>query len=428
MSSSPKYSDVQVVGDAGRSLAQAIAAASQSALDAWEAGRRRRQELRLEREQAQVRATTQAIRVVLGQLQSEAKAQTIPMPVEILQTRLNQCANAVAGDQSATHAALKSLASIERDLAEARRSLEAVKLGRALDGVAGQLEMIRVEVGQANRRNSERFDPGQFSTIEQSITMIQADLAAKRLGRTEAAVGLLRKQWDTHLQRVRAASEEYERERIEAEHAMAAITDRCNSLAATPGLSRYLQPDLTRLQPDMEALASLYRSDQFANVHQQVQRLSARLDELAVAAQTKIAQGEKQKVVAERLIASVAAARGILISGYPQHAEGKPAVVRFQIVPHGVLHVEISAHGPIAVRAEGFKHEQLVSPTGQLEKTCDGFVEWFEQVRNAARAQGLEIGALRWTGEPTPERARAVRGKKKPSQTIARTRTGGPSR
>lgn len=428
MSSSPKYTDVQVVGDAGRNLAQAIATASQSALDAWEAGRRRRQEQRLEREQAQIRATTQAISVALGQLRSEAQAQAIPMPVEILQTRLNKCASVVAGDQSATHTALESLASIERDLAEARRSLAAVKLGRALDGVAGQLETIRVEVGQVSRRDSERFDPGQLSTIERSITTIQADLAAKRLGRAEAAVGLLRKQWDTHLQRVRSARDKYERGRIEAEHAIAGISDRCNSLAVTPGLSRYLQPDLARLQPDLEALASLYRSDQFANMHQQVQRLGARLDELAAAAQTKIAQAEKQKLVAQGLIASVAAARGILISGYPQHAEGKPAVVRFQIVPHGVLHVEISADGPIAVRAEGFKHEQLVSPTGQLEKTCDGFVEWFEQVRNAARAQGLEIGALRWTGEPTPERARAIRGKKPVSQTIARTRNGGTHR
>lgn len=428
MSSSPKYSDVRVVGDAGRSLAQAIAAASQSALDAWETGRRRRQEQRLEQEQAQVHVTTQAIRVALGQLRSEAQAQVIPTPIELLEARLNQCVGAVAGDQSATHAARKSLASVERDLAEARRSLEAVKLGRALEGVAGQLETIRVEVTQANRRESERFNPGQLSTIERSITMIQSDLAAKRLGRAEAAVGLLHKQWDTHLQRVRSARDEYEHERIEAEHVIASITDRCSSLATTPGLSRHLQPELARLQPELEALASLYRADQFANVHKQVQRLSARLDELAAAAQTKIAQAEKQKVVAERLIASVAAARGILISGYPQHAEGKPAIVRFQIVPHGVLHVEIGSDGPIAVRAEGFKHEQLVSPGGQVEKTCDDFVEWFEQVRNTARTQGLEIGALRWTGEPTPERTRAIRVKNPVSQTIARARNGGTHR
>jgi hypothetical protein len=56
MSSAPKYSNVKVVGDAGRALTRAIAAASQSAMEAWEAGRRRRQEQRLEREQSQVRA------------------------------------------------------------------------------------------------------------------------------------------------------------------------------------------------------------------------------------------------------------------------------------------------------------------------------------------------------------------------------------
>lgn len=428
MSSSPKYTDVQVVGDAGRNLSQAIAAASQTALDAWETGRRRRQEQRLEREQAQVRATAQSLKVEIGQLRTEAQAQAIPMLVEVLQARLNQCASAVAGDQSATHTALKSLASIERDLAEARRSVEAVKLGRALDGVAGQLETIRMEVRHTNRRDSERFDPGQLSAIERSITTIQADLASKRLCRAEAEIGTLRAQWDGHLHRVRSARDAYERERLEAEHAIAGITDRCNSLPAAPGLARYLAADLARLKPDLEALTALQRGDHFVNVHRQVQRLNVRLDELAATAQTKIAQAEKQKMVAERLIASVAAARGILIAGFPQHAEGKPAVVRFQIVPHGVLHVEISADGPIAVRAEGFKHEQLVSPAGQLEKTCDGFVEWFEQVRNAARVQGLEIGVLRWAGEPTPERARAVRGKKPFSQTIARTRDGGTHR
>ena len=427
MSSSPKYTDVQVVGEAGRNLTQAIAAASQTALDAWEAGRRRRQEQRLEREQAQVRATAQSLRVAIGQLRSEAQAQAIPMPGELLQARLNQCANAVAGDQSATHTALKSLASIERDLAEARRSLEAAKVGRALDGVAGQLETIREEARQASSRDSERFDPGQLSAIERSITTIQAHLAAKRLGRAEAEVVILREQWDGHLQRVRSAREEYERERLEAEHAIAGITDRCNSLAAAPGLARYLATDLARLRPDFEAITALQRGEHFVNVHQQVQRLNVRLDELAATAQTKIAQAERQKVIAEVWISAVAECRGILIAGYPQHADGKPSVLRFQIVPHGVLHVEIGADGPIAVRAEGFKHEQVVSPTGQLEKTCDGFVEWFEPVRNAARARGLAI-ALRWTGEPTPERALAIRGKKPFSQTIARTRNGGTHR
>ncbi|MEI8195960.1 MAG: hypothetical protein WCI73_08640, partial [Phycisphaerae bacterium] len=253
-----------------------------------------------------------------------------------------------------------------------------------------------------------------------SITRVQTDLAAKRLDRSKTAVGALRNQWEKHLQRVRSGREEYERQRHEAEQAAVAIPDRCSALAATPGLARYLESDLARLQPDLEALAALQREEAFTNVHQQVKRLNARLDELSATAQAKIAQAEKQKAVVERLVTAVVAARGLLLAGYPQHRDGKPAIVRFLVTGRGVLHVEIGADGPIVVRAEGVKFEQRRSPGGQVENTCDEFVEWFEQIRDAARTEGLEIGALHWGGEPTPERAQAKRLPHSSSRAAAR--------
>lgn len=428
MSSSPKYSNVRVSGDASRILARSIAQANRRAQEAWEADRRRRQEQRLRREQAQIRSTAQMLRITIDQLRSEAKAQAIPLQVDGLSGRLDQYAGTDASDLADTRVALKALVRIERDLADARRHLEAVKLSRALDGVAGQLTAIHSEMKQINRSDSERFAPGQLSALERAVGAIQSDLATKRLDRAQKAVGMLREQWDGHWHRVRSAKAQFEHERTEAERAIAEITDRCSSLRAAPDVLRYVEADLARLEPDMKVLNTLLRGEQFANVHQQVQSLSTHLDDIVTTAQTKIAQVEKQKLVAERLITAVCSVRGILVAGYPQHEKDKPAVVRFQLVPRGILHVEITADGPIVVRAEGFKHEQAISPGGQVEKTCDDFVSWFEQVREAARAQGLEIDALSWGGEPSPERERARRTQRSTTHNTTATRNQGARR
>jgi len=409
MSSSPKYSDVQFVGDAGRTLAQAIASTTQSAMEAWEAARRRRETLRLERAQAEVRETAQSLSAIARQLRAQARAESIPLSLDDLERRLEQCASSNSTDLAGTRSLLSTLAAIERELTRSRRQFEAAKLGHALDGLAGQLASIRGEVVRADRRDSDQFDAGSLAHIEQAIRDVEKELAAKQIDRAGRGMAQIRQRLDEHHERVRMGREKYERERSEADAAIAAITDRCNAFDTTPSLSRYLKNDLARLQTDLEALRRLYRDDQFANVHQQARRLGDRLDELVIAAQKRIAQAEKQKALTERLVATVLAARGVLLAGYPQHAEGKPSVLRFRVAGRGVLHVEIGPEGPVTVRAEGFKLDQHLGPNGKMERTCDDFVEWFEQIRNAARTQGLEIGQLRWEGEPTPERARARR-------------------
>lgn len=426
MSSSPKYSDVSFDDSTARAVAAAAAAARRRAQEAMEAERRRLEALRLEQDRTKVRGDCQRLAATLGQLRAESRTQEIAVPLEALDQRLGKCARSSTDNLAATQGLLKALAGIQRDMEAARRRFEAEKLGRALQGVARELATIKAEVAQANRDDCEKFDPGQLAVIGGAITAVQSDLESKQLTRAETAVGQLRANLEAHLKRVAAGREAFERERSSAQQAIASITDRCTALAATPDLARHLQDELAGLQPALAALASLQRAEQFATVHQQTERLTARVDGFATAAQTRIEQAEHHKAITQRVIDTVISTRGILLAGYPQQDQDK-AVLRFRMAGSGVLHMEIGASGAIEVLAQGFKFDQRRGPDGGMEKSCDGFVAWFEQIRQQARAQGLEIKPLRWDGQPTRERGKVLEAKKvsRRCSTIVRHRGGG---
>lgn len=405
MSSTPKYTRVAVNGSAASTVAKAVSDVSQR----WEAARQQKRTMRLQREQAEIVTDSRELGQAITTLAHEATAAGISIDLKDMHRRCAACQAASTVDLTATGSVIGELGRIQRELRSARRHFESTRLVKALDGVAGELAGIQTEVEQLDDRDCERFDPGKLADIKQSLARAQRGLSARQLGGVQIIVAELRKLLKNHVQRVQSGRNAYEQERLLSQQAIATLSDRCDAITAEPTTAHYFQADIAKLRLEIGSLESLHRADQFSIVCQQATRLDSRLDEIVVTAKAKVERVERQKVITERMIATVISARGVLLAGYPQQENGMPAIVRFRVQGAGVLHVEISPDGPVVVHAEGFRHHQQYSPQGKLEKTCDEFVEWFEQIRSLAREQGLELGALQWDGQPPPERARAIR-------------------
>lgn len=418
MSSSPKYSEVEVVGEAARSLAQTVEASYQRVVDEWESEMQRRRDERLEREQSQIHATTQRLTTDIQRFENEADAGVIRTELDRLHDRLSRCSATRPNDLSSARSLLRELTGIERALSSSRRRVEAVRLNRALDGVARQVALLEAEIKELDPRDCEQFDRGVLATITQSIAVLDRDVARKRLYQAEENLADLRQRLDAHIQRVRAGQDQRDHDRNAAEHAIAMVTDRYSGLNADSQLARYIADDLQKLQPDLQVLDKLMTTEQFPNVHQQVNRLNSRLDQIACTARSRVEQIEKLKMIKETLISVMTSTRGILLAGC-QQGGNEHATLRFNVAEHGTLEVQIGLDGPISFRAEGFKHEQRLTPDGSIERTCDGFVKWFEPYREDARKKGLEIGPQHWDKEPKPKQTHAA-GAQTPQHRTAR--------
>jgi len=406
MSSSPKYSNVNLVGDAASALSNAVTGACKQAADLWEVWRENRRAERLRGEQAEVAAGCQGLTEALRLIEAADEARTLGPAIAGVRQRLDGCAADQALDLSASGSLLREMREIDRDLTSLRRQLEAVRLSRALDGVAQRFAVLKAKAKQLDRRDSERFDPGAFKTITELLSAIDHRLAARNLAGGQAAVTDLAHQLDVHVQRVQSSRDVLEQRHRQSQEAIAGVTDRHGALCSDVALTAHLRNDLNGLQRELDILPKLLAGEQFDNVQLQVARLSAAMDRLADKACQRIEQIEKQKAIITLVMETVASMRGTILTGSQQQSETGTRVIMFRIDGRRAIHMEIGIDGPIKIRPEGFKHLQRLGPDDTVEKSCDEFVEWFERFQQAASYRG-EFD-LRWDGSPTPERSQAA--------------------
>lgn len=422
MSASPKYTEARLTGEAAKALASATAEANRRLKAKREAQAELRRIERLRQQQAQVREITQSLGGEIQRLESQADAGVIRDILAPLRERFDRCANKQATDLSQADSLLSELSGVQRDLLACQHRLETIRLTCKLKGAAGQLRQIEAQIKQMNARDCERFDPGTPSMITQSITAIQQDLAAKRLSRVETGITDLHHRLDQHVKRVRAGQDEHDRLKRQAAQAIAAVVDRYAGFQGDKGLGEAIAMRLQRLQPEVDVLDRHFAREQFGNVNLQVARLNGHLDQIAAAVATHIQSIEKQKAHVQGLIQTIASMRGQLASR-DEPGKGVPSRITFNIGSRRRLHIEIRIDGPLVVRAEGFAHDQRVLPDGKLEKSCDEFVAWFEQVREAAAKEGIEIGPLRWDDQPPQGMSRAARQRQSRPRVTRQTRT-----
>ena len=395
MSASPKYSNITLRGEALKALERKQAEAHQRRLDELANRRRQREAERLRQDRERVRDAGRSLADSIRALRGTDGANMINEALTRIEARLARCTTSVVVAESAGPL-LHDLNHIDRELRAVRSRLETLRLNRDLDGLAIHLVSIKAEMAQLDPQNHERFDPGVTAKLAALLTEVEKNIACKQVDNARRGVEQLKEQVAAHIHRVQEGREAHDIRKRAASLAAGELSDRHAAMLA----EGVLVAEVKKLAPDLLALARLLAAEQFDNVHHQVGRLATCLDRIAEQVRKHTEQIETQRLTADRLIETVLAFQGIKPDGHGRRQEAQATVLRFSIAGHRALHVKIELNGSVQVWAEGFRHDQRLRADGNIERACDDFVDWFEQIRKAAANRGLDVSALRWDGQP----------------------------
>lgn len=402
MSSSPKYSDVQLSEETARRQREENRrrAEERAAQRVAEAERRRKERLR----QGQA-----AFKVRLGERKKEIAAFVGTPASRHVADSLRQLQARLAQIEQKAPASEDDLARAEKNLHHVRQELKQIVVQGKAAQDAQDLEQEAATVlrwkyqAAEDRQGSRQFDPAGLAQFEAALRKVEDQVAGGALAGARRAMTAVGRQFEQHRAEVEKRRGLWLARKQASEAALARLLERIAGLQSDVVAQRWEAPAIADISERAGQVSKIVENGQLEQTTRETDKLLAEAERVLRAAEERQCRQEKQDYIAESTVAALQAC-GFMVDGISQSPQGAGTDILIQVHKMDGRGLAVSVpHQEGAIKWEvrgGFPMQVIPGSNGQPAAVCDEAVNEIKEVQERLdKDYGVETCALTWASQ-----------------------------
>ena len=426
MSSSPKYSDVQLSAEAARRQREENRrrAEERAAQRAAEAERRHKE--RLCQSQAAFKARLADGKKGLAAFAGTPASRHVADSLRQLQARLAQIEQKAPAGEEEIARAEKDLHRVRREFKQTIAQAKAAEDAHNLQEEAATVLRWKYQAAE-DRQGSQQFDPDGLARFEAALREAAEQVDCGKLSgarRVMAAVGRL---FEQHRAEVEKRRGPWLARKQASEAALARLQERIAGLQSDQVVQRWGTPAVADISERASQLSKIVENGQFEHAAREAEKLLAEADRILKAAEERQCRQQNQDYIVQSTVGALQECGFIVdaINQSPQDGNMDIVIQVHKLDGRGLTVSVPHEKGSLTWDPHGFARGIEQGSDGRPAAVCDEAVEEIEAVQERLGADyGVETCKLTWAGQD-PNRSRKVTkksGSHVRSQSSQRTR------